>query len=110
MSQTEHKSINKIIAISAAVLALVLLLLYMQGSFVSKVEPGLSPLANGSTIPKSDAVVVEKKQVGNILTWPGTVRSRTVANIAPRMTARITRNQSPCRRQSQKGRCHRPSG
>ena len=40
MSQTEHKNINKIVAISAAVLALVLLLLYMQGSFVSKVEPG----------------------------------------------------------------------
>ena len=89
MSQTEHKNINKIVAISAAVLALVLLLLYMQGSFVSKVEPGLSPLANDSTIPESDTVVVEKKQVGNILTWPGTVRSRTVANIAPRMTARI---------------------
>jgi len=89
MSQPEHKNINKIVAISAAVLALVLLLLYMQGSFVSKVEPGLSPLANGSTIPESDTVVVEKKQVGNILTWPGTVRSRTVANIAPRMTARI---------------------
>ena len=89
MSQPEHKNINKIVAISAAVLALVLLLLYMQGSFVSKVEPGLSPLAYGSTIPESDTVVVEKKQVGNILTWPGTVRSRTVANIAPRMTARI---------------------
>ena len=89
MSHTEHKNINKIVAISAAVLALVLLLLYMQGSFVSKVEPGLSPLANGSTIPESNTVVVEKKQVGNILTWPGTVRSRIVANIAPRMTARI---------------------
>jgi len=89
MSQTEHKNINKIIAISAAVLALVLLPLYMQGSFVSKVEPGLSPLANGLSIPESDTIVVEKKQIGNILTWPGTVRSRTVANIAPRMTARI---------------------
>jgi RND family efflux transporter MFP subunit len=33
--------------------------------------------------------VVEKKQVDDILTWPGTVRSRIVANISPKMTARI---------------------
>jgi heme A synthase len=43
MSETEHKNINKIVTISAAVLALILLLLYMQGSFVSKVSPGSSP-------------------------------------------------------------------
>ena len=88
MSQTEPKNINKIVAISVAVLALILLLLYMQGSFVSKVSPGLSPLPDDSNAPKNTAVV-EQKQVDDILSWPGTVRSRTVANIAPRMTARI---------------------
>jgi len=87
MSATESKKINKIATISAAVLALILLLLYMQGSFVSKVEPGSSPLAKSSTT--SDTAVVEKRQVDDILAWPGTVKSRTVANIAPKTTARI---------------------
>ena len=89
MSQTEHKNSNKIVSISIAVLALILLLLYMQGSFVSKVAPGLSPQAGATPPPESQTAVVEKKQVDDILTWPGTVKSRTVANIAPRMTARI---------------------
>ena len=89
MSQTEHKNISKIVSISIAVLALILLLLYMQGSFVSKVAPGLSPQSSDSNTPISNSALVELKQVGDILTWPGTVRSRTVANIAPRMTARI---------------------
>jgi RND family efflux transporter MFP subunit len=88
MSQTDPKNINKIVTISAAVLALILLLLYMQGSFVSKVSPGLSPLPGDSNAPKN-TTVVEKKQVDDILAWPGTVRSRTVANIAPKMTSRI---------------------
>jgi len=89
MSQTEHKNINKIVTISAAVLALILLLLYMQGSFVSKVSPGISPQSSDSNTPPSNTALVEKIQVDDILAWPGTVRSRTVANIAPRMTARI---------------------
>ncbi|MDO9424588.1 MAG: efflux RND transporter periplasmic adaptor subunit [Methylobacter sp.] len=88
MSQIEPKNINKIVTISGAVLALILLLLYMQGSFVSKVPPGLSPQVGDSNTPGNTAVV-EKKQVDDILAWPGTVRSRTVANIAPKMTARI---------------------
>jgi len=60
MSQLESKNINKIAAISAAVLALILLLLYMQGSFVSKVPPGQSPQATDSN-PPGNTAVVEKK-------------------------------------------------
>ena len=90
MSQIEHKkNLNKIVMIAAAVIALILLLLYMQGSFVSKVAPGLSPLANNSNTPVSQTATVEKKQVDDVLSWPGTVKSRIVANIAPKMTARI---------------------
>ncbi|MCX7099346.1 MAG: efflux RND transporter periplasmic adaptor subunit [Methylococcales bacterium] len=85
MSQT----IKKIASISAAVLALILLLLYMQGSFVGKVPPGSSEPQAGPKIPESDTARVEQMQVDDLLTWPGTVKSRTVANIAPRMTARI---------------------
>ncbi|MBL6987340.1 MAG: efflux RND transporter periplasmic adaptor subunit [Methylobacter sp.] len=89
MSLTEFKKINKTVAISVAVLALILLLLYMQGSFVSKVSPGLSTLPGDANAQKNDTVVVEKKQVDDMFSWPGTVKSRTVANLAPRMTARI---------------------
>ena len=80
---------SKIISISLAVLALILLLMYMQGSFVSKVPPGSSPQATDASTPKSQTAIVEQKQVDDMMTWPGTVKSRTVANIAPRMTARI---------------------
>jgi len=89
MSQTDPKNFNKIVSISIAVLVLIVLLLYMQGSFVSKVSPGLSPLARDSSTPKSNTAIVEKKQVADMLVWPGTVKSRTVANIAPKITARI---------------------
>jgi RND family efflux transporter MFP subunit len=88
MSPTEPKKFNKIGMIAAAVLALILLLLYMQGTFVSKVPPGLSPQAAADTQTRNTALV-EQQQVDDILAWPGTVRSRTVAAIAPKMTARI---------------------
>ncbi|NOU23743.1 MAG: efflux RND transporter periplasmic adaptor subunit [Methyloglobulus sp.] len=89
MAQTEPKNIKKPVILSAAVLALILLLLYMQGSFVSKVPPGVSPQKTNSITSNYNTAIVEKKQVDDILTWPGTVKSRTVANIAPKMTARI---------------------
>lgn len=83
------KNIKKPILISVAVLALILLLLYMQGSFVSKVPPGVSLPAMNSKDAAYQTATVENIQVDDILTWPGTVKSRTVANIAPKMTARI---------------------
>ncbi len=89
MSQTEPKTINKLVPIAAAVSALILLLLYMQGSFVSKVAPGLSPQSTSSNTPIINTARVEKKQVDELFTWPGTVKSRTVANIAPKITAVI---------------------
>ena len=89
MSPTEPKKFNKIGMIAAAVLALIVLLLYMQGSFVSKVPPGLSPQAGAADTQPPNTAPVEQQQVDDILSWPGTVRSRTVAAIAPKMTARI---------------------
>ncbi len=89
MPQTERTNIKRIATIVAVVLALILLLLYMQGAFVSKVSPGLSPQVNQSIPPINDKAIVIKKQIDNKMAWPGTVKSRTVANIAPKMTARI---------------------
>ena len=89
MSPNEPKKFNKIGMIAAAALALILLLLYMQGTFVSKVPPGLSPQAHKAAAPTNNTAQVEQQAVDDVLSWPGTVRSRTVAFIAPRMTARI---------------------
>ncbi len=89
MPQIDHKNIKKIVTISAAVLTLILLLVYMEGGFVSKVRPGLSSQANDSLAPIGNTVIVKKELVDNILAWPGTVKSRTVANIAPKITARV---------------------
>lgn len=88
ISQPVIQNHQKIIMIAVAVLALILLLLYMQGSFVSKVSPGLTPPAALKTAANNTALV-EKRTVDDVLTWPGTVRSRTVSNVAPKMTARI---------------------
>lgn len=89
MIQTEPKNMNKLLAIAGAVLALILLLLYMQGSFVSKVAPGIIESPADSNLLALQTSTVEKKQVPDVMSWPGTVKSRTVANIAPKMTARI---------------------
>lgn len=90
MSQeNRQKDTKKIITISAITLFLIILLFYMQGSFVSKVPPGTSPLATEAHPPVSNSAVVSEKLVGDLLAWPGTVKSRTVADIAPRLTARI---------------------
>jgi len=89
MPPTGRTNTKKMITILAVIIVLIILLLYMQGAFVSKVSPGLSSQNQQPNPAFSNTAIVIKQQVGNILTWPGTVKSRTVANIAPRMTARI---------------------
>ena len=89
MPPTGRTNTKKMITILAVIIVLIILLLYMQGAFVSKVSPGLSSQNQQPNPAFSNKAIVIKQQVGNILTWPGTVKSRTVANIAPRMTARI---------------------
>jgi membrane fusion protein, multidrug efflux system len=72
-----------------AIVALVLLLLYLQGTIGGhKVRPGVVPLeATGATALK--VVAVEKRTVADLVDWPGTVRSRSVANVAPKVMARV---------------------
>lgn len=89
MPQTERINTKKMITILAVIIVLIILLLYMQDTFVSKVSPGLSPQDQQPNQVFNNTTIVIKKQVSNILAWPGTVRSRTVVNIAPRMTAQI---------------------
>lgn len=85
-----QNTIKKYMSIVAVTLVLVLLLVYMQGGFVSKIGPGTNPLTGETSTQASHTAVVEQELVGNMLAWPGTVKSRTVAGIAPRLTALIT--------------------
>jgi len=74
---------------AAAIAALVLLLLYLQGTIgARKVGPHTVPLP-GDGAPSGTAVTVEQREVDDIIDWPGTVASRTVANVAPKVMAHI---------------------
>ena len=79
---------TKVLVAAGAVLALIFLLLYIQGTIGGhKVRPGIVPLGTTGTPPST--VVVEKRQVDDVVDWPGTVRSRSVANVAPKVMARV---------------------
>lgn len=74
---------------AGGILALILVLLYLQGSIGGrKVRPGTVPLPAAGT-PPSTTVPVEQREVEDIIDWPGTVTSRTVANVAPKVMAHI---------------------
>jgi len=84
-----QKNTGRIITAGAVTLVLILLLIYMQGGFTGKVTPGTTPLTREADPPPGLTAAVTEQQVGDILAWPGVVKSRTVADIAPRLTARI---------------------
>jgi membrane fusion protein (multidrug efflux system) len=72
-----------------AVAALVLLLLYLQGTIGGhKVGPHTVALRESSA-PAGKVVAVEQREVEDVMDWPGTVASRTVANVAPKVMAHI---------------------
>jgi RND family efflux transporter MFP subunit len=73
---------------AGAIAALVLLLLYLQGSLGGhKVPPGVVPLPAAGT--PANTVRVEQREVDDLVDWPGTVTSRLVANLAPKVMARV---------------------
>jgi RND family efflux transporter MFP subunit len=75
--------------IGASVLGLILLLMYMQGSFEHKVSPGSTKPASLESAAKYKTAVVSSTAIDDMFAWAGTVRSRTVASIAPKIAARI---------------------
>lgn len=89
IAQTSPARLSRKHTMVAVAVALILLLLYMQGMFVPKVSPGSAPEAGQPEVAAGSKAVVEKQEINNMMAWPGTVKSRTVANIAPKMTARI---------------------
>jgi RND family efflux transporter MFP subunit len=75
--------------IGSSVLGLILLLMYMQGSFEHKVSPGSAKPTPLESLTKYKTAVVTNTKQDDIFAWPGSVRSRTVASVAPKIAARI---------------------
>jgi RND family efflux transporter MFP subunit len=74
----------------ASVLGLVLVLLYLQGNIGGdKVAPGSVPIGPESSPTSHRTAVVEKAEIEDVLEWPGTIRSRAVAQVAARFLARV---------------------
>lgn len=74
---------------AGSILALVLLLFYLEGTIGGgKVEPGNVPLDRGLPVPSLRTAPVEEREIEEDLEWPGTVRSRTVVQVAAKIMAR----------------------
>ncbi|GIW44724.1 MAG: acriflavin resistance protein [Candidatus Binatia bacterium] len=71
-----------------AVLGLIAVLVYLSGAMGGhKVEPGVKPLPPAVIEGEEHPVVT--REVPDVVEWPGSVRSRLVANVAPRVLARV---------------------
>lgn len=66
---------------------LILLLVWMQGGFASKVGPGTAQAAELHAPPGTLAVT--RQEVPEVLSWPATLTARKVAQLAPKVPGRI---------------------
>jgi membrane fusion protein, multidrug efflux system len=81
---------NKIIYLSLAIAGIILLLLYMLGIIGgAKIAPGVTKLPITTLEKTLKTIIVQRKNIDDIFSWPGTVKSRTEVQIAPRITAQI---------------------
>lgn len=88
MSRPSARTVLRLSAALGGIAALVALLLWMQGVFrPGKVGPGRTPLPAGAPPPAT--AVVTRREVEEWQEWPGTIASRTVAQVSPRITARV---------------------
>lgn len=79
----------KLLMAAAGVFSLIAMLLYLEGAFsADKVAPGVVPVPPAAE-PAGKAVRVEQREVEDQVDWPATVSSRLVANLAPKVMARV---------------------
>jgi RND family efflux transporter MFP subunit len=86
---TPENSRSTLVYSLASIGGLVVLLVWMQGGFHSKVAPGNAQAAERMPIANGPTATVVKKSLDETLSWPGTVTARAVAQLAPKVTARI---------------------
>lgn len=79
---------RKAVIAAASIAGLVLMLLYLEGSFSRKVAPGVVPLRMTAG-DRGHQVRAEQRQAEDWVEWPATVTSRLLANLAPKMMARV---------------------
>lgn len=80
---------RKALAAAAAVLGLVMLLLYLEGAIGGhKVAPGAG-LAPSTAASAPATVIVEEREIADVVDWPGTVTARLSAEVAPAVMARV---------------------
>jgi RND family efflux transporter MFP subunit len=79
---------RKALFAAASILALVVLLLYLEGAFSTKVAPGTVAPQPGVAATGSH-VRAEQRQAEDRVEWPATVTSHLVANLAPKVMARV---------------------
>lgn len=74
-----------------AILVLIIVILFTLGIVGGgeKVEPGNVTVKTIPLPANAKTLTLGKQQSDNILSWPGTIRSRSVARIAPKFSARI---------------------
>lgn len=84
---TTHKWLIPTAAIAGLLLVILLALGVLGGD--SKIAPGTQALKTLALPNETDIFTVNRQMTANALTWQGTVRSRWVVKITPKLTARI---------------------
>lgn len=86
----DAKNYQKPLQALFSLLGLVLLLVWMQGGFSAKVSPGAAQAGEkGRTAAVGATAKVEASEFDELMRWPGAVSARSVAQIAPKVPARI---------------------
>ncbi|RME75653.1 MAG: efflux RND transporter periplasmic adaptor subunit [Planctomycetota bacterium] len=84
------KTLGRVVLAVGAIGALVLLLLYMQGTIgADKIAPGWEALAEARTPTEGHAQRVVRRTVTSNCRWSGTVAARQQVRLAPRVMARV---------------------
>ena len=87
LDKPRAKWLLAIAAISTLLLVILLALGVLGGD--KKIQPG-NRLATGQTLPNTaKTLTLSTKSAANTLAWQGTVRSRSLVKITPKLTARI---------------------
>ncbi|MBX3024216.1 efflux RND transporter periplasmic adaptor subunit [bacterium] len=77
------------IAAGAAVLGLVVLLLYLQGSLGGHAAAPRQPPPAADGGAAGSTATVEEREIPDLVDWPGTVTARVSADVAPTVMARV---------------------
>lgn len=89
MSEASHSAgYRKFVPALVSIGALVLLLFWLEGGFDDKVQPGVALAAEAPPASGPTARVIAE-QTGEMMSWPGTVSSRTEAQVSSKLASRI---------------------